>query len=1249
MSPAVSVPAPHDGVFGSQNSGSAFSDLQPASSASTATSSAGTTSNSRASRILRQFSGAERPSSDRGVRSPTPTARLSRSSTSNALLAATDSSAEMPKAPPSLESIGLSLNPLSPTLPVSKHGQPLCGAVLDGKYLLIGTTVGLDFLPLHRAGNRPLRSGLFSKFSSSTSSPVLGMSTSGSNPFLSSSASSADPPSSPKEYSRDVRTRKPIPLIKKTRFKQLAVLGERSNVLLAVAGRNDHVRVYALDSLRAIIEKKIREIDEKERAPALSSSVGSSGVQGLGFTSPGKGLGVFLPGSSQGRVPPVPPVPSSYKGKERAGVAQPSYAPQSPSRASSPRIASSSTMSSIASTTSAGGVSMIEVPERSPPPAYAFPNTSPTTSRPHSPTCRVGQSRSNPSSGGNTYTRRRSFASGSSGPPTPRYARNRSRSNLHNQNNSVSPLPSPPASSAGPSAALRKYKSRDSLRRPSSAGHGSSPNLAGTFSRRGSAATVTPGTVAALAAADLGLPAASVRRRSTASNEARSRRSSAAAAATLEEDYEWVDAPESPVVSLANGLNHEEIAEEAELSFPEHPVVASGRTRGRTASSSTKLDARAATAKNTDEPNDVSVMQEETQATATDLQKETSVVGPARKQVNRRLSLAQILQEDPEEDLIAAERSRPPLGMTRSSSSGVLSTRLGSTLRSSNSIGQPRAAVARGGRDEFSSLSDFLRAGPPSPRGAALSRSSSGGIGPAIASKPKMLARAAVITPILGMDEEDMTGPSFLDIMRAGPPASAPGMATSSSSSGTSNNSEESRRPSVPRKLSKSSRASLSRRPSKVELAKELSSPQMARSPIMLQTEAATVLAAIDTDVADQTANADAEQPNTRSAASSPLRERTTSLHSSHDPGARQRVASENLLPSGQNAIASSRMHKRRSYQPRSPTFTRVHHSAAAEAEPASGVGNGMSLQDILSMDPPPSANVPLSESPERSSTMSRTDTRESNASSAATATADPTLPGARNKRKRWSLLDGLRAPSPISPNSGAAASSGMQLSRSSTSLASSSAAPSPNPAMNGYVSLSSLTSSASRASTDGRSSVLSQVPEHQVAPRTVNGALNNAPPTIPLLKARPGNPLEDDSPPFGNLTPELGNAASLAAAAAQGANDPDGTTVTFTQSRTVISGPNGPASDGYDRDASGRTAAQQAALTGNLEYVKLARTKGARFIRASETAKRTYLAVLCGEQGERIELFTVSQNDNGSPAICSFCTTRARRTSLFR
>lgn len=49
------------------------------------------------------------------------------------------------------------------------------------------------------------------------------------------------------------------------------------------------------------------------------------------------------------------------------------------------------------------------------------------------------------------------------------------------------------------------------------------------------------------------------------------------------------------------------------------------------------------------------------------------------------------------------------------------------------------------------------------------------------------------------------------------------------------------------------------------------------------------------------------------------------------------------------------------------------------------------------------------------------------------------------------------------------------------------------------------------------------------------------------------------------------------------------------------------------------------ASASAPLDYVKLARTKGTRLIKSVETHKRTYLAVLCGDAGERIELFTVS------------------------
>ncbi|BGO94637.1 hypothetical protein NBRC10512_004934 [Rhodotorula toruloides] len=135
--------------------------------------------------------------------------------------------------PPTLASIGLTVNPLTQQLSLSRNAQPLCGALLDNKYLLIGTTAGLDFLPLPLPGSLPMKHHGLKKRR---------------------------------------ETRKPIPLIKRTRFKELAVLNERSNILLAIAGRNDHVRVYALDGIRAMIERKMAEIDIKDGYPIIQDA-----------------------------------------------------------------------------------------------------------------------------------------------------------------------------------------------------------------------------------------------------------------------------------------------------------------------------------------------------------------------------------------------------------------------------------------------------------------------------------------------------------------------------------------------------------------------------------------------------------------------------------------------------------------------------------------------------------------------------------------------------------------------------------------------------------------------------------------------------------------------------------------------------------------------------------------------------------------------------------------------------------------
>lgn len=107
--------------------------------------------------------------------------------------------------PQHLRAIGLKLTPLTPFLPISRNAHPLCGAILDNKYLLIGTNHGLDFVPL----------------------PHL---------IQSQSHGGANGPGS------SFGTVKPMTLIKKTRFRSLKVLEVRSNILLAIAGRNDHLR-----------------------------------------------------------------------------------------------------------------------------------------------------------------------------------------------------------------------------------------------------------------------------------------------------------------------------------------------------------------------------------------------------------------------------------------------------------------------------------------------------------------------------------------------------------------------------------------------------------------------------------------------------------------------------------------------------------------------------------------------------------------------------------------------------------------------------------------------------------------------------------------------------------------------------------------------------------------------------------------------------------------------------------------------
>lgn len=225
--------------------------------------------------------------------------------------------------PPTLSSIGLSLVPLTQPLSTSRNSQPLCGALLDDKYILIGTfiscisahagikiltrptgtTGGLDFLPIPLPGSLPMRT----------------------------------------HGKKRRETRKPIPLIKRTRFKEIAVLSERSNILLAIAGRNDHIRVYALDGIRAMIEKKMAEIDLRDGYPIIPDP---------------KLLAT--------------PAPPNGKGKARAEAPLPPRPSTAPALSTFPPPASSQ----------ASGAPPSLFPMTSPPPDYAVDAPAPVRRRP---------------------------------------------------------------------------------------------------------------------------------------------------------------------------------------------------------------------------------------------------------------------------------------------------------------------------------------------------------------------------------------------------------------------------------------------------------------------------------------------------------------------------------------------------------------------------------------------------------------------------------------------------------------------------------------------------------------------------------------------------------------------------------------------------------------------------------------------------------------------------------------------------
>jgi hypothetical protein len=131
-------------------------------------------------------------------------------------------------APPTLTELGLSLSHLTDDLPSNQFVAPTSGTFLPPHYLLLCHSQGLDVMPL-------------------TSPPTI----------------------------------QPYALVRRVAFKSVVIMEERG-VLVAIAGRRDGVRVYALEEIRKAVEWRIevelrRELErhrreEMKRVPIISVS-----------------------------------------------------------------------------------------------------------------------------------------------------------------------------------------------------------------------------------------------------------------------------------------------------------------------------------------------------------------------------------------------------------------------------------------------------------------------------------------------------------------------------------------------------------------------------------------------------------------------------------------------------------------------------------------------------------------------------------------------------------------------------------------------------------------------------------------------------------------------------------------------------------------------------------------------------------------------------------------------------------------
>lgn len=245
-------------------------------------------------------------------------------------------------------------------------------------------------------------------------------------------------------------------------------------------------------------------------------------------------------------------------------------------------------------------------------------------------------------------------------------------------------------------------------------------------------------------------------------------------------------------------------------------------------------------------------------------------------------------------------------------------------------------------------------------------------------------------------------------------------------------------------------------------------------------------------------------------------------------------------------------------------------------------------LANFFRQDPPPSRGMTRTASALSNSSWQTVRSPDPNQSAAENAENIPPSPIPEitsRQRKRWSVLDGLRS-GPSTQSNGASTSNLTTQLNASSSI-------DPlgefDPSLAGFTRQARSAETVSMAVVDAnlRSSTDGSRPSSEASRTSVDT------PGLPTqmsqdVKVRPSTPerLEPEARPVDPLGPlnPLSNLSSTT-----------------------------PPADRHPASAHAP-----------LDYVKLARTKGTKLIKAVETKKRTYLAVLCGEVGERIELFTV-------------------------